>query len=292
MDYATFLNGPWVDQARYLLKQSKLKEPLRKILLPVMGEECSNKILNLDFEDLECYKLLISRGLSTVVFTGASLIKIPQIVKIIHNKSAEGLSWLSYVMEIILLCLYSAYYYRNGSSFLMYGESLLILFQNAIILWLIAKDYKYGRALKLLLIVMFSILISLFNPGLVSFEVISRLQILTLFCAIFAKLPQVLKNYGTKNVGQLSFTTVFLQATGAIARIITNYIESTNMSLILCSISNFILSAVTLYQFMIYDNTNSNSKKYQKLSRKPPLHKKNAHNTSKSNYTTSRRKDI
>ena len=83
---------------------------------------------------------------------GASIVKVPQIIKIISNKSTYGVSFSSVVLEEINSIAAFAYNIYRGNPFSIYGETLLIAYQMLLIeaLFIIFDRERRTKALLLL----------------------------------------------------------------------------------------------------------------------------------------------
>ena len=59
----------------------------------IFREDCFDKFVNKqDFSDTECIKFTISKAVGLAIVAGSSILKIPQIVKILASGSVEGIS--------------------------------------------------------------------------------------------------------------------------------------------------------------------------------------------------------
>ena len=67
-------------------------------LSSLVGSTCATSLLALDLEQVDCLKLLISKGLSVGILLGSVLVKLPQIIKILSNKSTDGISFVAYLL--------------------------------------------------------------------------------------------------------------------------------------------------------------------------------------------------
>lgn len=105
-------------------------------------------LLNLEFEDFNCIKLLISKLLGIGIVFGyidlciyylsrGAILKVPQIMKIVSARSVAGISFASYLLETICYSISVCYNYRNGMPWTTYGESIFITVQNFIVLLLL-----------------------------------------------------------------------------------------------------------------------------------------------------------
>ena len=90
------------------------------------------------FPSPECLKFGISKGLSLGIVAGAVLVKVPQIMKIVSNKSVKGLQVNMFRSEVLSGTVAIAYFARSGIAVAAYAELFFILMQNLVILGLIA----------------------------------------------------------------------------------------------------------------------------------------------------------
>ena len=59
----------------------------------IFREDCFDKFVNKqDFSDTECIKFTISKAVGLAIVAGSSILKIPQIIKILASGSVEGIS--------------------------------------------------------------------------------------------------------------------------------------------------------------------------------------------------------
>ncbi len=70
----------------------------------IFREDCFNKFISYDFSDMECVKFTISKGIGFAIVAGSSILKLPQIIKILSGKSVAGLAAISYYIEV---CIYN-----------------------------------------------------------------------------------------------------------------------------------------------------------------------------------------
>lgn len=67
----------------------------------IFREDCFNKFVNNhDFSDTDCIKFTISKGIGLAIVVGSAIVKLPQILKIVSNGSVEGISAMSYYIEV------------------------------------------------------------------------------------------------------------------------------------------------------------------------------------------------
>ncbi|KAL8277194.1 hypothetical protein RQP46_010367 [Phenoliferia psychrophenolica] len=202
---------------------------VREPLIALIGQECYTTLVwNLDLTATSCLKYSISKVLGLGIVAGGSIVKVPQILKIVRGKNARGLSLSSYVLDTAGLAITVAYNYRNGFSFSTYGESVLILVQNVVITFLII--IFSASSSRALLLVAFSAFFSLAAGSLLSPSLpLPSLQLLAAACiplSLASKVPQILSNFSSGSTGQLSAFLVFNSLAGCLARVFTVLTES------------------------------------------------------------------
>lgn len=87
--------------------------------------------------------LLDSQALGYGIVAGASLLKVPQILSVLNSGSAAGLNLASFELENIGYSIHTAYGFVLGLPFSAFGEAVIILLQNTLLLSVI---YYYARA--------------------------------------------------------------------------------------------------------------------------------------------------
>lgn len=103
----------------------------------IFREDCFEKFQKFDISDKECLKITISKGIGFLIVLGAGILKIPQILKILSASSVEGLSQFTLYIETVIFMQTGAFGRFSGLSFSVYGESLIIMVQNYVIILLI-----------------------------------------------------------------------------------------------------------------------------------------------------------
>ena len=77
-----------------------LPTPIHDLGVSIIGETCyKTLLLDIDLSSQDCLKLAISKGLGIGIIAASSIVKVPQILKLINSKSAEGISFLSYLLD-------------------------------------------------------------------------------------------------------------------------------------------------------------------------------------------------
>merc|ERR1719315_165649 len=189
--------------------------------------------------------MLLSRGLGLAIIAGATCVKLPQIIKIMKSGSAEGISFLATLLELLAVTANGAYSFSKGFPFSSYGEAVTLSLQTSFIALLVLW---YGG--NSVMTVLFSIIygatvFAITTPGMVPDQILWFGQAANIPMVVLGKMIQVVAN------GQLSAITIFMLTLGSMARVFTSVQETGDMVVIstyLCSSAvNLILSAQVLY---------------------------------------------
>lgn len=245
----------------YLLPiTTNLPGPLNDVVVNLLGAPChSALLLDLDFSSHpECVSLAISKALGIGIITAASVVKVPQIIKLVKSQSSEGLSFSSYLLETASFVISLAYNIRNGFPFSTYGETSLIAVQDVVISVLIlAYSNRTAQAGAFLAAVGSAVYALIVSDTLVSNAQMTSLQAGAGALSIASKLPQILTVYSQGGTGQLSAFAVFNYLFGSLTRIYTTLQEVDDKLILYGFVAGFFLNAVLAAQMIYYWNSPS-----------------------------------
>ncbi|XP_065827572.1 mannose-P-dolichol utilization defect 1 protein homolog [Oscarella lobularis] len=209
--------------------------------------------LNYNFFDAFCFKAILSRYLNLSIVLGSVLVKLPQIVKIVKESSVDGLSLISFFLELTSVTFTVSYNIANQYAFSTWGESFFISIQCAILvamfLYYTRRPFLSGGFL--LAYVMISYVLSF---GLVPIGVLTSLQITTIPIMMASKVFQIWKNFTNGSTGQLSAITTFLNLFGTLARIFTTLQDVGDYLILLSFVVSTFLNALLVFQLLYYWN--------------------------------------
>jgi mannose-P-dolichol utilization defect protein 1 len=234
---------------------TNLPAPIRDAAISLLGDPCySALLLDVDFaQHPECVSLAISKVLGIAIITAASVVKVPQIIKLARSQSAEGLSFPSYLLETASFVITLAYNVRSGFPFSTYGEVGLILVQDVIItvliLWYTGRVSVAGAVLAALGASAYAMM---GNNELVDDGQMKQLQTVAGVLGVASKLPQILANYQQGGTGQLSAFAVFNYLAGSLSRIFTTLQEVDDQLILWGFIAGFSLNAILAFQMVYY----------------------------------------
>lgn len=262
-------NLPWFikDPATSLLGTNSFWE---RRLINKTGKHCYAVLVeNLNLFDADCLKLGISKALGLGIVVAGSIVKLPQLLKLIHAKSGAGLSISGYILETIAYIITLAYNVRLRFPFSTYGETVFIAIQNVMILSLIfhyaKKDVYALGAIGIALATSYA----LFEPKLVSYHDLQLLQGLSIPLSLTSKLPQIYTNYRNSSTGQLSAFTVFNYLAGTLARVFTTVTEVNDPMIFWGFIAAAVLNGVLAGQMIYYWKVSPKAKRAPKAIKVP-----------------------
>lgn len=263
-----------------------LPPPIRDLGVSIIGDKCyKTLLLDVDLENTECLKLAVSKGLGIGIIAASSIVKVPQILKLVNSKSAEGVSFLSYLLETSAYLITLAYNVRNGFPFSTFGETALILGQNIIISVLVLNYSGKASMAAVLVAALAGSVAALFAENVLDMKALSYLQAGAGVLGVASKVPQILAIWQEGGTGQLSAFAVcashwtlssqplvfcgqalmsfqvFNYLAGSLSRIFTTLQEVDDKLILYGFISGFALNLVLALQMIYYWNAPSQKAK-------------------------------
>jgi mannose-P-dolichol utilization defect protein 1 len=189
-----------------------LPAPIANTGRAILGAPCYKHLI-VDIDPLnspECVKLAISKGLSYGIIGASGIVKIPQLVKLLSSQSAEGVSFLSYLLESASYLISLAYNVRHAFPFSTYGETALILAQNVVIASLVLRYSGQTGGIAAWIAGLGAAGAALFRPDIVDVKMLNWLQAGAGLLGVASKVPQIGAIFANGGTGQLSAFTVSL----------------------------------------------------------------------------------
>lgn len=182
-----------------------LPAPIRDLGVSIIGDTCyKTLLLDVNLEDTDCLKFAVSKGLGIGIIAASSIVKVPQILKLLNSRSAEGVSFLSYLLETSAYLISLAYNFRNGFPFSTYGETALILGQNVIISVLVLNFSGRASYAAVFVAALAGSIGLLFAENVLDMQALSYLQAGAGLLGVASKLPQIATIFQQGGTGQLS----------------------------------------------------------------------------------------
>jgi len=217
-----------------------------------MNEACHAKLLALDVGATECYAYAASKLLGIAIIVASFALKVPQIVKILGNRSVAGLSFEMFSLELFAFVFQGTYAARNGFPLDSYLEIWVILAQNFIIIALMYVYSSRGFTLNGAALLGSALLLIAAELTVAPMSVVVLLQTVSVALFAIAKLPQIVKGFAEKSTGQLDLFMVSMQTLGSLVRVFTT-LQSVNDPIYLFSfILGSTLNAIITLQVLVY----------------------------------------
>jgi len=221
----------------------------------------------------KCISDIAAKSVSYVIMAGAVGLKVPQILNIVSTSSVDGLSAMSFYSEVPAYMTTVIYNIEEKSPIENYGEAIIILIQNVILvvlLWI----YIRPRPSLLEILGVSSLFLAIYLGNCYAPKVIADLicsnanqcteksirdylfTLLSNGLVISSRVPQIVKNYKESSTGQLSTITTFLIFGGTVARILTTIkANGYNWALLSGLFLSLLLSTTLLLQMWFYSSS-------------------------------------
>ncbi|XP_068621401.1 mannose-P-dolichol utilization defect 1 protein homolog [Battus philenor] len=237
---------------------------IKGILLSILSEKCYDEyFLNFNFLDVPCFKSTLSKGLGIGIIAGSILVKVPQILKIVGSKSAEGINVYAVYMELFAITANFSYSYVMNFPFSAWGEGTFLAIQTAIIAALVLHFGGSSAKAVSFLAVYTSVVLALVS-GLTPKDVLWSMQAINVPIIVTAKAIQIITNYNNHSTGQLSAVTCLLLFGGSIARIFTSIQETGDFIIILTYCVSTVTNGILVLQLIWYWNVKKTKKDKKK----------------------------
>lgn len=241
-----------------------LPPPIRNTATQLLGESCYRSLVhNVNLTDTVCLKLAVSKGLGIAIIGASSIVKIPQLLKLLNSQSAEGISFLSYLLETTSYLITLVYNIRNQFPFSTYGEVALIAIQNIAISTLVLQFTGRGHFAAFFVANLVAAGYAMYKPSLISMNTLQYLQASAGLLGVASKLPQIITIFQQGGTGQLSAFAVFNFLAGSLARVFTTLQEVDDKLILYGFVAAFVLNAVLAGQMVWYWNSGKSKESTQ-----------------------------
>ncbi|KAI9762786.1 MAG: hypothetical protein M4579_000138 [Chaenotheca gracillima] len=239
-----------------------LPGPVRDLGVSLIGPKCYDElIVSVNIAPGPCLSLAVSKALGVAIIIASSIVKLPQILKLLSSRSAAGLSLLSLLLETGSYGVSLAYNVRNGFPFSTYGETALIAAQNVAIVCLVLRfgsGWGVG-SLGAFVAGLIGVVAALGMEGVVGMRELSVLQAAAGAVGVASKAPQIWTVWREGGTGQLSAFAVFNYLAGSLSRIFTTIQEVDDPLILYAFVAGFALNAVLAAQMVYYWNSPASS---------------------------------
>jgi mannose-P-dolichol utilization defect protein 1 len=224
-----------------------------KFVWLVVREDCWDTLVGLHLLSppfLGCATASISKGLGYAIIAGATVVKLPQVAKILAARSVAGISRGSTYLEFLSNVLATAWYVIKGTPFSAYGETVIVAAGSLLIVLLVWRfDPPGGAHVAAVTAGAAAALgVALQTPG----EHLYLLQLATFAIFAASRLAQIAAVASARSVGSLAFLTLALNFAGTAARVFTSAKEVGDPTQLRITAVNAGLNGLLLAQYLYY----------------------------------------
>lgn len=119
------------------------KTQAEELIFGIITPTCFDSLVNRhEFGNIECLKFVLSKALGYAIICGSFILKVPQIIKILRAKDVTGLTPSTFYIEVIIFQSNTIYNVLRQYPISTWGENLVILVQNCllvILMWQYSK---------------------------------------------------------------------------------------------------------------------------------------------------------
>ncbi|ALC39339.1 CG3792 [Drosophila busckii] len=247
---------------------------IKKGALLLMNQKCyDNYFLEHNFFDVPCFKALLSKGLGLGIIAGSVLVKVPQVMKILQNKSGEGINLFGVMLDLLAITFHMSYNFMHGYPFSSWGDNTFLALQTVAIAALVLF-FAGRKPHAFIFLLAYATLLYVLNSGLTSMKVLLTIQSCNIPILLVGKLSQAMTNYKAGSTGQLSAATVIMMFAGSLARIFTSIQETGDTMIIVTFVASTFANGVILAQLLYYWNKPAAGAAAAKSKSKKPKTKK------------------
>mmetsp|Transcript_12167 Transcript_12167/g.22000 ORF Transcript_12167/g.22000 Transcript_12167/m.22000 type:complete len:246 (-) Transcript_12167:1829-2566(-) len=243
-----------------------MMDTVSDVLIGFIPDACSNSTASDFFQDLttntQCFSACLSTILGTLIILFATVIKVPQVVKICKEKSGEGLSLTAMLVEQFGYLYNIATFFREKYAFSTYGDLVTVMIQNMVILFLVLY-FEKKKVYAVLLVSGLSIVFAFMCSDLFPIEILRVLISLNVPVVLMSRVPQIISNFKTKSTGALSPATSVGLLVGSCVRVFTTYVNVPDTTILIGYIASATTHIVVVTQILLYRPT-AQTEKHEK----------------------------
>jgi len=197
---------------------------------------------------------LVLNLLNYAMFLGGGLLKLPQVIAILRQKTVKGISETSLTTEFLACLSFCSYNFLMGHPLKTWGEMALIAVQCAILtvmFWFFSEDPPaiVARILGTVCAVFFVgfVLLDKFPK-----ETLPALGIVPTLLGAAARVPQIIMNLRQGHTGALSIIPWTMAMAGNSVRIITTLAAIDDIITLAGPVVAFVLNGTLVVQIFCY----------------------------------------
>jgi mannose-P-dolichol utilization defect 1 len=213
-----------------------------------------NSLLDLPgivLSDGACFKATLSLALGLGIVLFAGIIKLPQILKILDAKSAEGIAISTVLLETFGYVYNFAAHVRLRYPVSTYGDFAVLILQNLVILVLM---YRFSNRLATGIIILtgyVSLLLLMCSPFF-PLHFLESMILGNVLLSVASRVPQIARNFTSKSTGTLSAITCWGVFLGASARVFTTLQDVDSVNILIGYVTGACLNGIIAFQVLYY----------------------------------------
>lgn len=181
-------------------------------------------------------------------------------MKILKSKSAEGLSIVSILLDLMAITFHMSYSFISGFPFSAWGDGTFLAIQTAAIAALVFFYGHRSGSKSLIFIVIYAAFVYVLMGGITPAKFLWTAQAFNVPILLTGKLSQAFANYKNSSTGQLSAVTCLMLFFGSLARIFTSVQETGDTMMIITYCVSTFANAVIVSQLLYYWNKPTGAK--------------------------------
>lgn len=174
-------------------------------------------------------------------------------MKILNNKSAEGLSIISVFLDLMAITFHMSYSFVSGFPFSAWGDGTFLAAQTAAIAALVLF-YGHKSPIRATFFIILYCALVFILMRMTPLEYLWTAQGFNVPILLMGKLSQAFTNFKNGSTGQLSAATCFMLFAGSLARIFTSVQETGDSMMVTIYIVSTAANAVIVAQLLYYWN--------------------------------------
>uniref|UniRef100_A0A7S4L975 Mannose-P-dolichol utilization defect 1 protein homolog n=1 Tax=Guillardia theta TaxID=55529 RepID=A0A7S4L975_GUITH len=166
-------------------------------------------------------QVMVSKFLGYGILVGSLFLQVPQLLRILLSRSVVGLSATARYSEVPINSSSVIYHFLLGYPLACYGENIVVLIQNLIVVALIWAWRTPRVPVREMLFCTLSFVVLCAAQLSLPKELLPWLIYVNIPFIFGSTVPQILANARQGHTGQLSILTCFLKLVGCCVRIFT-----------------------------------------------------------------------
>lgn len=166
-------------------------------------------------------QLLVSKILGYGILVGSLFLQVPQLIKILKLRSVAGISRWSRYSEVPINTSSCIYHFLIGAPLSTWGENIVVLTQNLVIVMLCWAWEKPGVAKREMILAVAAL--AMLSAAQLSLppSLLPLLIWLNIPFILGSTVPQIIQNQQQGHTGQLAIATCFMKFGGCVVRMFT-----------------------------------------------------------------------